>query len=225
MCGRFAIFSKPDDYIQQLGLNEDISACPIIENYNAYPTQSLPVVYRNHENIIRCDLLHWGLIPSWAKDNTIGYKTSNARSETAAEKPSFRHAFKKQRCLIPVDGWYEWKREGKNKQPYFHHRKDNQVTWLAGLWESWVNPETAEYIESFSVLTQDAKGNSAQIHNRMPVFINPNNSQGWLDSSLNDKQLIYNLTNYMPEDDYEIYPVSSKMNSPKFQGQGCIDQI
>lgn len=108
MCGRFAIFSKPEDYLSQIGLAGQVESCAAVEHYNAYPTQDLPVLYRNQSHQLRCDLLHWGLIPSWSKDASIGFKTSNARSETAAEKPSFRHAFYKQRCLVPVDGWYEF---------------------------------------------------------------------------------------------------------------------
>ena len=224
MCGRFAIFSKPDEYIQQLGLEAPSSSCPVVANYNAYPTQSLPVLYRDHENALRCELSHWGLIPSWAKDDSIGFKTSNARSETAAEKPSFKHAFKKQRCLIPVDGWYEWKRDGKNKQPYYHYQ-DQQVTWLAGLWENWTDPRTGKPLHSFTILTQDAKGKARKIHNRMPVFLNSENAENWLDSQLIDTQHVYALMQYLPESDFNIFPVSKTMNSPKINNPSCIKPV
>jgi len=225
MCGRFAIFSKPQDYMKSIMLDETVAPCDAIENYNAYPTQYLPVLYRSSQSALLCDLLHWGLIPSWSKDASIGFKTSNARSETAADKPSFRHAFKKQRCLVPVDGWYEWKRDGENKQPYFHHRPDQQVTWLAGLWESWINPETSEPLKSFTILTQDAIGKAKNIHHRMPVIMNPGNALNWLDNRMNDKQLISSLMEYQPETDFEIYPVSKEMNSPKYRDKHCIEAI
>ncbi len=225
MCGRFAIFSKPQDYLASLALDGITSTCEAVENYNAYPTQYLPVIYQNHHHELRCDHLHWGLIPGWSKDTRIGFKTSNARSETAADKPSFRHAFKQQRCLIPVDGWYEWKREGRAKQPYYHHRHDQQVIWLGGLWENWMEPDTGESIRSFTILTQAAQGKASQIHNRMPVLINPDNFITWLDNQMNNKQHIDSLMQYHPETDFEIIPVSTNMNSPQYNNSRCIEAI
>lgn len=218
----FCHFSKPDDYLSQIGLAGQVESCVSVEHYNAYPTQILPVLYHNQSHGLSCDLLHWGLIPSWAKDASIGNKTSNARSETAAEKPSFRHAFKSQRCLVPVDGWYEWKRAGKNKQPYFHHRADQKVIWLAGLWEHWINPENDKPLLSFSILTREAVGNAANIHDRMPVCMNPNKAELWLNNDLQDRERIESLMHDMPKEDFEIYPVTVEMNSPKFQGVECI---
>ncbi len=225
MCGRFAIFSKPEDYLDQLGVDGDIKPCAAVENYNAYPTQDLPVVFRDSQHQLQCDLLHWGLIPSWAKDPGIGFKTSNARSETAADKPSFRHAYRHQRCLVPVDGWYEWKREGKNKQPFFHHLQDGKVIWLAGLWEHWLNPESGEPLLSFTLLTRDAKGNAEKIHDRMPVVMNPQRAKNWLDNTFHDRQGIESMMHYLPDNDFEIYPVTRKMNSPKFQGVECMSRL
>lgn len=224
MCGRFAIYSKPADYLVSLTLDPPIEPCDAVENYNAHPTQYLPAVYQNN-NTFRCDLLHWGLIPSWSKDTKIGYKTSNARSEIASEKPSFRHAYKHQRCLIPADGWYEWLREGANKQPYYHHRPDQQVSWLAGLWENWVDPKTGESIRSFTLLTKEAEGKAAEIHNRMPVIMQPGNFSTWLSHDLANKVDINELISKQPMVDFDIFPVSSNMNKPQFNNKECINSI
>jgi len=222
MCGRFAIFSRPEDYLDQLSLDEAIRPCEAVEYYNAYPTQALPAVYRDPKVGLRCELLHWGLIPSWAKDIKIGYKTANARWETAAEKPSFRHAIKQQRAIVPVDGWFEWLREGKQKQPYYHHRPDGQVIWLAGLWEHWINPETSEPLRSFTLLTQDAQGKVAKIHNRMPVCMKPENVPLWLDNQLQARDKIEAIIQDIPKPNYDIYPVTPAMNSPKHQGEDSV---
>lgn len=225
MCGRFAIFTKPEAYLAQIGLAGEVEPCAAVEYCNAYPTQHLPVVYRDPAEGLRCNLLHWGLIPSWAKDASIGYKTSNARSETAAEKPSFRHAFYKQRAVIPIDGWFEWLREGKHKRPYFHHRIDGRVIWIAGLWEHWINPVNQEPLMSFTLLTRNAEGKSASIHDRMPVILNPNKVELWLNPELQDRARIETLMMDLPQEDFEIYPVTEQMNSPKFQGRGCIKKL
>lgn len=226
MCGRYSIYTKPADYLTSLGVGEPVSACDPVENYNAYPTQDLPVLYRDTQNSLRCDLLHWGLIPSWSKDKSIAFKLSNARSETAADKPSFRHSFKQQRCMIPIDGYYEWVRDGKNKQPYYHHRVDNQIIWLAGLWENWVSKESGESIRSFTILTQDAVGKASDIHNRMPVFVDGSSNAGaWLDNQIHDKEVICGMMDYSIDDAIEIYPVSKDMNSPKNNSRVCIDVV
>jgi len=220
MCGRFTIFSRPEDYLASFDVSV-ADACKTPENYNAYPSQQLPVVVAEGEQL-KCELYQWGLVPSWAKDTSIGFKLSNARSETAAEKPSFKHAFRQRRCLVPVDGWYEWLREGKNKQPYYHCRKDKQIIWLAGLWENWVSKETGENIRSFTILTQEASGKAAKIHNRMPVFINPDEALSWLDKNQQNIETINSLMGFVVDDLLNVFPVSKEMNSPKFNGKSCI---
>lgn len=225
MCGRFAIFSKPEDYLAQANMQGQVTPCQPVVYYNAHPSLNLPAIYRDPAGALRCDLLHWGLIPSWAKDRSIGFKTSNARSETAAEKPSFRQAFSHRRCIVPVDGWYEWFREGKHKQPYFHHRQDKRVIWIAGLWERWVNPEDRKPILSFTLLTRDAVGGAAKIHDRMPVILDTDKFGQWLDPELKDRTRIESLMRIGPEEEYEIYPVNVRMNSPKYLGADCVDRV
>ena len=222
MCGRFAFFSSPNDYINSVVDGESVFCCEDVENYNAYPTQHLPVLYRNKDDELKCDSLYWGLVPAWSKQAGSGFNTSNARSETAADKPSFRHAFKQQRCLVPVNGWYEWTRVGKDKQPYYHHSHDTAFILLAGLWDNWINPETGESLTSFSILTQDASGKALSIHKRMPVTIQSGKILPWLDNQLNNKHNIYELMQNPSDLDIEIYPVSKEMNSPRHQGIHCI---
>lgn len=222
MCGRFSIFSRPEEYLQDLSIDVSTDACDMPANYNACPSQQLPVVLMDDDGVVKWRLYQWGLIPGWAKDTSIGFKLSNARSETAAEKPSFRHAFKHQRCLVPVDGWYEWKRDGKYKQPFYHHRKDQQIIWLAGLWESWTAKDSGEHIRSFTILTRDATGQAAKIHNRMPVIITAENASQWLDRDNQRKQQIVELMHEDIDDLLEIFAVSKQMNSPRFNGESCI---
>ena len=171
MCGRFAIYSNTKVIIQQTPFDVQNMILDVKPNYNAAPSQFLPVLYSLDKGPPLLDSLKWGLIPHWAKDPKIGYKMINARSETVSEKPSFRQAFVKRRALVPVDGWYEWLRKGDSKLPFYHTTKDGRLLWLAGLWERWTDKTSGESIRSFSLLTQDSYGDIAGIHNRMPVIM------------------------------------------------------
>ena len=171
MCGRFTLYLTYKDLLEIFHVDEILSYEP---RYNIAPSQEVLAV-REEEEKRHLVLLRWGLIPPWADDPKIAFRTINARSETAHKTPSFRSAFKKQRCLIPASGFYEWKREGKSKQPFYIQRKDSQPMAFAGLWEHWEDQKGEERIESCTILTTNANQEVSQVHDRMPVILEPEN--------------------------------------------------
>jgi len=170
MYGRYTLRQSPAEVAKQFSLFDGIPDFP--PNYNAAPTHLMPVVRDG-----KLDLLRWGLIPFWAKDAKIGYKMINAKAETVAEKPSFRAAFKKRRCLVPADAFIEWLKDGKRKRPYLISLKKSPLFAFAGLWETW--DKGGELIESFTIITTDANKLLAKLHDRMPVILHPKDYQRW----------------------------------------------
>jgi putative SOS response-associated peptidase YedK len=169
--------------------------------------------------------LQWGLIPFWSKDPTIGNKMINARSETVAEKPAFRKAFKTQRCLIPADGFYEWKKmDGGPKQPYYIQMKDERPFALAGIWDKWKDPNGV-VIQTCSILTTEPNQVVKPIHKRMPVVINPNNFDPWLNPSYDDFDDLKALFKPYDAKLMTAYPVSLFVNSPNNKGEKCIEEF
>lgn len=168
--------------------------------------------------------MRWGLIPSWADDPAIGNRLINARSETAAEKPSFRSAIKQRRCLVPVDGFYEWQATGKKtKQPHLIRLKDGQPFALAGLWERWTAPD-GELVESFTILTTDANAMMQPIHDRMPVILSREDYDRWLDAGTPLEE-IKGLLRQFPADQMENFPVSTVVNNPRNEVPECVQPM
>lgn len=178
MCGRY-VFTSPLEAIQQLFKFDQMTN--LGPNYNVAPTHEMPIV-RRRKGDRRNELAigRWGLIPSWAKDVKIGYSTINARSETAASKPAFRDAFKRRRCLVPADGYFEWKREGKEKQPHLIRLKGGGAFAFAGLWSTW-RPLEGEEMLTYTIMTTEPNDLMAEIHNRMPVILGADDHDRWLD--------------------------------------------
>jgi putative SOS response-associated peptidase YedK len=208
MCGRFVGFRN----IEQLKFYFpiDVSKCEAMINYNVAPSQEILAIVRfDGHNVL--DRYHWGLVPHWAKDKSIGYKMINARAETVANKPSFRTAFKKQRCLIPADGFYEWKRQNKIKQPIFFTLPDKSPFAFAGLWETWQNSD--EIYRSCTIITREAKGPIKEVHHRMPVILKPGEYDHWLNIENQDVEKLQNIleTEYISE--LVSHPVDKKVNS------------
>lgn len=174
MCGRFVLFAD-DTAIQQM-FNVDLLTS-VAPRYNIAPTQ--PVAVITNENPRQLDHFRWGLVPSWAKDINIGSKMINARAETLPEKPAFRAAFKRRRCLIPASGFYEWQQRETGKAPMFIHLKDQPLFAFAGLWEIWQAPDGGE-LRSFTIVTTEANEFMETIHNRMPVILHPDEYAAWL---------------------------------------------
>lgn len=218
MCGRFALKAPPRSIQEHFHLPETVDLNP---RYNIAPSQEIAVVRllrrKDHRQL---DLLRWGLIPHWAKDMKIGYKMINARAETLAQKPSFRSAFKKRRCLIVADGFYEWKHVGKAKQPFYVQLIKEAVFAFAGLWESWINPY-GNMVESCTIITTTPNILIREIHDRMPVILRPEQYDTWLQDSTPEHSLQQILMPY-PAEEMEAYRVSAEVNSPKNDAPICI---
>lgn len=211
MCGRFTLQIPPELLAEIFGLTE-IPVFPA--RYNIAPTQQVATIRCTADGHRRLDFVHWGFIPSWAKDKSIGNRMINARSETVHEKPAFRHSVKYRRCIIPAGGFYEWKEESGKKLPLYVRMKDGLVMAFAGIWDSWKSPE-GEIIDSCSILTTASNKLIEPLHDRMPVILHPEEYQLWLDREMTDPEKLRSLFQHYPEDLMEMYPVSPLVNSAR----------
>lgn len=220
MCGRYTLSSGGEE----LALMFDLTELPLLpQRYNIAPTQESAVVRIDGKGAPRrMDLLRWGLIPYWAKEASIGNRMINARSESVAEKPAFKYSFRKQRCLIPTDGFYEWKKEGKTKQPFFIHRRDGKPFALAGLWARWKDPELGAPRDTFTILTTSANELIRPLHDRMPVILDPKDFDLWLDPAIDDRERLEPLLAPYDPDQMETFPVSRSVNSPAHDAADCV---
>jgi len=218
MCGRYSI-TTPVEAMR--ALFRFVGPPPnLAPRYNAAPTQALPVVRRDGADDERSlAMLHWGLIPSWARDEKIASRLINARAETLADKPSFRSAFAKRRCLVPADGFYEWRNEKGRKQPYRIRRPDGSVFAFAGLWESWSGKP--DPVETFTIVTTEAAPSIAAIHPRMPVILPEAAYRIWLDPTADRHRLQDLLRPY--DGPLESYAVGSRVNTPATDDPSCFD--
>lgn len=221
MCGRFVFDIPSEILLETFGL---MDLPDVLARYNVTPTQQVPVVRKSADGLNRLDYLQWGLIPSWAKEKSIGVKLINARSETVTEKPAFRQAVKFRRCLIPASGFYEWKQEGKLKLPYYLQIKGNAPMGFAGLWESWKGPE-GETVESCTILTTAANPLVGLVHERMPVILHPGEYGIWLDRNITDASGLTHLFQPYPADLTKVRRVSPLVNSPKNDFAQLLDPV
>ena len=221
MCGRYAFFS-PSEAIAQL---MDIEDAPEIEpRYNIAPSQYVPVVRLSREGQRRLGMLHWGLIPYWAKDKSIGYKMINARSETLTQKPAFREAFKRRRCLIPADGFYEWRTLAGKKVPFFVTMKNGQPFAMAGLWERWRESEDAEPLDSCTIITTQPNELVSELHDRMPAIVPPEHFGAWLDREVRDTEALGELIETYRSDAMRVAAASTLVNNPANEGPELLEQ-
>ncbi len=208
MCGRYRLSRRKQILAEHFDTNfDDLDWEP---RYNIAPTQSVPVI-RRHDGTNRAALLRWGLIPSWAADSTGSARSINARSETAAIKPSFKEPLRAQRCLIPADAFYEWQRQGKARQPFCFEVGDSEIFAFAGLWDKWKSPD-GSIIESCAILTTTANGLLNDVHDRMPVILDPRNYGSWLDPSVQDAARMVNFLKPFDPKLMRRYPVSTRVN-------------
>jgi putative SOS response-associated peptidase YedK len=219
MCGRYTLAAPVNELVEQFDIDEYPSS--ITTSYNIAPTQEVAAVIAEDEKR-KLEMLRWGLVPAWADDPNIGNRMINARSETVAEKPSFRKAFKDRRCLVLSDGFYEWRRTPDGKQPYYIHMKDGSPFAFAGLWESW---RDAQEIRSCTIITTEANELVGDIHNRMPVILAPEDYSLWLDPDFKEREALTSLLRPYPNDAMEAYPVSRRVNSPSNNAPGCIERV
>jgi putative SOS response-associated peptidase YedK len=230
MCGRFTLTQSGEAIAQFFNLAE----VPKIEpRYNIAPTQPVPAILANPDDPEERQFkyFYWGLIPSWAKDPSMGARLINARAETVAEKPAFRTAFKRRRCLIIADGFYEWQQLGKVKQPHYFYVSDRNGAApdhrrpfaLAGLWEHWESTE-GDVIESCTILTTESNDLLRPIHERMPVILSQQDYNRWLDPNLQNPEQLRPLLHPYPPETMGSYPVNPKVNSPKYDTPDCIQR-
>lgn len=220
MCGRFTLRSKASDVAKAFSLL-DVPELPL--RYNIAPTQAVPIVRLGDDGNRSLALAHWGLIPSWVDDPAIGNRMINARADTVATKPSFRTAFKKRRCLLVADGFYEWQKTDGKKQPYYIRLKDGAPFGFAGLWERWERDGKA--IESCAIITTDANELMEPIHNRMPVIISPDAYEVWLDPAAQEPERLQRLLSPYPAAELTAYPVSTVVNNPRNEQASCIEKV
>ncbi len=220
MCGRFTLTADPSD-LKEAFYWVDFGNADISPRYNIAPTQGVPVVANKGEN--KLDFFTWGLIPFWAKDSSIGSRMINARAETLAEKPSFRNAFKRRRCLILADGFYEWQQAlDKNaKTPFFIQRIDEKPFAFAGLWENWNSPDGSQIL-STTIITTQPNDFIRPIHNRMPVILSPNSYSVWLLPGEVDVEELSPLLKPYESENLKAHPVSRLVNNPDNDTLNCI---
>lgn len=222
MCGRFSLSTDSKTISQHLRLDVQLELMP---RFNIAPTQGVVAVRYNapeFPNQTEACMLRWGLIPSWAKDPSIGNRMINARSETAREKPAFRSAFKYRRCLVLADGFYEWKKEGKAKQPYWIQMADEKPFAFAGLWEHWQDPGGNE-LDTCTILTTSPNELMKSIHDRMPVILEPDNFDLWLKAEPTQRDELQSLMKPLPAELMMATAVSTFVNKPGNDDARCIE--
>jgi putative SOS response-associated peptidase YedK len=189
--------------------------------YNIAPTQDVLAI-RHPRQLVA---LRWGLIPSWAKDAKIASSAINSRGDTIAEKPAFRAAFKKRRCLVLADGYYEWFKDGKARLPHLYEMDDGRPFALAGLWEWWGGPDGKSPVETCSLITTDANELAAKVHDRMPVILPPDEYDLWLDPEFQDRDKLLSMLRPFPADEMTVRPVNTFVNNARNQGEQCVAPV
>jgi len=226
MCGRFVSATPPDEIARFFGVTET-NETVLEPNYNVAPTTDIYTVLVSG-GARRLEPVHWGLVPWWAKDLSVGNRMINARMETLAEKSAFRRAFTKRRCIIPADGFYEWhKRPGhKTKQPYFIERVDGEPLAFAGLWEVWRGADReGPPFPSATIITGPANEKISAIHDRMPIVLPPHAWDTWLDPAVGDLDLLGRFLVPAPSELITMHPVSTQVNNVRNVGEHLIDAV
>ena len=233
MCGRYTLHSSAAEIADHFAIPADRIPDGLGPRYNIAPTQDVPAAGPSPEGQRGLALLRWGLVPHWADDPSDFSSLINARSETVHEKPAFRGAFARRRCLLPADGFYEWRPEGGAKQPYHLRMPGGELFALAGIWERWSEGDAGgngedgggRTVESCAILTTDAAPEIAGLHDRMPVIVPPEAYDRWTDRSITDREPLQDILASPDETPLEYYPVSRRVNSPSHDGPDCIEPL
>ncbi|MBS4202290.1 SOS response-associated peptidase [Bacillus sp. FJAT-49732] len=221
MCGRYSLFAAREDLLVRFGL-VDFEEFEWVERYNIAPSQNVPAIVRTEAGN-KIGMLKWGLVPSWATDPKIGYKMINARAETVNQKPSFKKLLRRRRCVIPADGFYEWKKEGTKKLPYRFQLNSKEPFAFAGLWDRW--EQNGLIIHSCTIVTTEANSLVKDVHDRMPVILTKESEKKWLDRSIEDENDLKNLLVPFPAEEMQSYSVSPLVNSPKNDVKEIVHSI
>ena len=220
MCGRFTQ-QRPTAELAAM-FDAEPPTDELLPTYNLAPTdEAAVVVERGDRRAIRA--YRWGLIPSWAKDEKIAAKLFNARAETLATSGAFRESFRRRRCIVPADAFYEWQRQGGARQPFLIRRRDDAPLALAGLWSGWHHPETEQVIRTFTIVTTTANRTLAGIHDRMPVILSPDHWGRWLDPEMQEMGELTALLEPVADDDLVLYPVRPLVNNVRNNGPELIE--
>jgi putative SOS response-associated peptidase YedK len=225
MCGRFTNSAKARDIEREFKVVGKLNNVSFEPRYNIAPTQLIPaVIETDGERAV--NEFRWGLIPSWAKDETIGNNLINARAETLAEKPSFKNAYAARRCIIPASGFYEWQKKGAGaKQPFYFYLKDKDVFGFAGLWEEWTDKKTGELIETCTIITTAANEVLAPVHDRMPVILKAEDYDRWLDEKEKKPERLQTLLAPYPASEMASHAVGRAVNTPTYNSPELIDRL
>ncbi len=218
MCGRYQLSVKEKDITVRFHV--DVYEKLYRPSYNCAPSQALPVISNDNPGVM--SLYKWGLIPFWAKDPKIGYKLINAKAETINEKPSFRNSFRRKRCMVLCNGFYEWRKNGKEKTPYRIYLKQEKLFAMAGIWDEWKDAEERP-VRSFSIITTSPNELMKDIHSRMPVILKEEEEAIWLKE--NDPGRLSSLLQPYPADEMEAYKISSFVNSPRNDSPEVIEPV
>jgi len=221
MCGRFVEYSDPGLYARHFELD---ALCETRPRYNLAPTQPVLAIRETDAGKRELIPLRWGLVPAWSRGPDSRYSMINARAETVKSKPAYRNAFKHRRCLIPAEGFYEWKTEPGGKTPFLIHRQDRAPFAMAGLWERW-HGDDGPGIESCTILVTDANALVRTIHDRMPVILAREDYGAWLDPANQDADGLLDLLKPTPPDQWALHPVSRQVNSPRNDGPQLLDAV
>ena len=214
MCGRFAFYSPSEATAALFGVSASI---PVEPRFNIAPSQYIAGIRETDDTGRELAMFRWGLVPFWAKDAAIGNRMINARAETVSEKPSFRAAYRHRRCLLLADGFYEWKKEGTGKVPYFISLANGESFAFAGLWETWQSKETDEIIQSATLITTAANDFISTVHHRMPVILQPDTADRWL---AGDNELLAEVAENSPT--FQAWPVDKRVNNARNEGEELI---
>ncbi|MGC8783782.1 MAG: SOS response-associated peptidase [Armatimonadota bacterium] len=220
MCGRFTLTQPTQAVAERFGVQ-----CILFEftpRYNIAPSQPVAVIMQDGGR--RLEACRWGLVPFWAKDPEIGNRLINARAETLAEKPAFKYSLTRRRCLIPADGFYEWRKEGGRRVPVYIRKRDGGLFAFAGLWDEWQSPDGSP-LRTCTIITTEPNALVASIHNRMPAILMPEHEALWLDTSLKEPAQLLAMLQAYPEAEMEAYPVSPRVNNPNNDDPLCIQPV
>ena len=219
MCGRYSLTTPEEAMRRVFGYDGPLLNLP--PRYNIAPTQILPVIRAESDGSGRLlERMRWGLVPSWAKDLSIGARLINARAETVADKPSFRSAFRKRRCLVPADGYFEWQKTGTDKQPWFIRMRSDDVFAFAGLWETWTDESNGETVVTYAIVTTEANDLTASIHHRMPVIVAPADYDAWLNA---EPEAANGLLRAFPSTEMVAHPVGKLVNNVGNDVAACLE--